>query len=175
MRKKYEICSNHDVYEDSYEEGELNAVNTYDMRETIYAEDPMKAIEKYFGTVLNRSIDVAAGAVAAVMDCGLIDEDGRTFYYSYAENKYGEEPSEEETASWKEGKTILYSNNVSITISELVPVDLRSMQPVNELDNKTNTDSMSKDKADLRSYEDVNLFEIKETIEALNKYLTEGR
>jgi len=152
MRKKYEIRSDHDVYEDSYEEGELNAVNTYEDKWTVYAEDPMKAIEKYFDTVLNRKIDMATA-----LDDGLIDEDGRTFYYSYAENKYGEEPSEGEKASWKEGKTTLYSNNVSISISELVPVDLHRMQPVNELDNKTNTDSMSKfDKA---------------TLEALNKYL----
>jgi hypothetical protein len=115
--KLYQISSYHEVYEDSYEEGALDRVNSYDIGPRVIAADtPMEAIAKYYNDYLHREFKPEH-----VM---LDDEQANTIYDSSLEDEEGLEPTEDERNEWKEGMMKLYSNNATIHVYELTPVDL---------------------------------------------------
>lgn len=115
--KRYQISSYHEVHEDNYEEGELDRVNSYEIGPwTIKADTPMEAIAKYYNSYLPREFKPEY----AMLD----DEQANTLYDSFLEDEAGLKPSEDELVEWREGRMKLYSNNATIFVHELTPVDL---------------------------------------------------
>src|SRR5690606_9568828 len=103
--------SNHEVYEDSYENGEGDFVNTY-CEEGIYNTDTWKeAVDKHLHLFdLNHT------------QCEILE--GTLFTGCLVDN-YNNPPSGQEVEEWRMGKCTLYTNNISITVQELVDIELK--------------------------------------------------
>ena len=123
----YHISSITEVYEDSFTEGESRMVNSYELDQIIYAVTPFEAIKEYMKNnyVLrdfnpsNFQLDWDKDNV--IHTSFLVESLGE-----YGDSvQYGESiPSQDTIEQWKQGNKVLYSNNTTITINELVPVDL---------------------------------------------------
>jgi hypothetical protein len=113
--KKYKITSIHDVYEDSYNEGELNFVNGYNLENEIKANNWKDAIKEYFEDFLYYSFDINHADIYEnrLNYSVLVDE---------SNNQIGE--NDIDYKQWKEDKVKLYSNKISIEIQELKTVNL---------------------------------------------------
>ena len=115
--KKYLIESLHDVYEDTYEEGEGANVNWYTQDSIIQAKDVKSAIKEYFEKTLY--IDNFS------FDNTITYEDQEVLFYSYIVDVENAHITEENILHfWKLGKLRLYSNNVTLRVAEIVSVDL---------------------------------------------------
>lgn len=112
--KRYYIETFHLVYKDNYQEGEGENVNNFELNSIIEAETPKEAIKKYFDEVLYYSYD------EEYLDTD--NEEEGYFYYSTLVDKENAEASEQEKDLWRNGDYILYSNNISLSISELVKI-----------------------------------------------------
>lgn len=106
---KYYITSEHDVYLDSYKDGELTNVNYYTMNSFIIAESVQKAIEKYFETILYYSFDIK-----------LSDSEYDKLFYSVLVDAENTEATKNDIKIWRMGKRKLYSNNITLKISECI-------------------------------------------------------
>lgn len=114
---RYLISSYHEIYRDDYNEGESDRVNEYDLDQIVTADTPMEALETYYRDTLNRKFPNPEYLM-------LDDEKANVIYDSSLEDEDGFQPSESEIAEWKEGKRMLYANNATIHVNEIVPVDL---------------------------------------------------
>ena len=114
MNKNYKVVSFHNVYEDSYEEGELKQVNSYILDAMIEAKSPIAAIQKYFLDSLYYSFDIE-NAGKEEKDC---------IHYSNLVNNDNSEARKSEIELWKKGKIKLYSNNTIIEVFEIVKCDI---------------------------------------------------
>ena len=112
--KRYYIESNHDVYKDSYNEGETENINYYNLKSIVQAKNPKEAIKQYFDKELCYSFNI---------DNSDTDEDG-VLHYSVLVDEENSEATEKEIELWKEGKKVLYSNNITLSIFELVGVKI---------------------------------------------------
>jgi len=114
--KTYFIKSIHEIYLDSYTEGELENLNSYDMKSEIVAENTKEAIKKYFETVLGYSF---------TFDLSLINEDNKNIlHYSNLVDNMNIEASENEIEKWRNGEINLYSDNTILFIYELTEVEI---------------------------------------------------
>ena len=111
----YKVTSLHDVYIDSFKDGELGCVNYYKLSSEIMAEDWREAIKKYFSDYLFFSISI---------ECGYVDEESNTFQYSNLVNEDNMEANEDEIKRWKQNKLTLYSNNTVTTVEQIIKIDL---------------------------------------------------
>lgn len=119
--KTYVINSNHDVYIDSYENGELDNVNFYALEGKIDANNPREAIKKYFEEVLYFSFEIEN----AYIDHEETNEGSdNCLHYSNLVDVNNYEASKREIELWKENKEELYSNNTTIYIYELKSVKI---------------------------------------------------
>jgi hypothetical protein len=103
--KLYKVVSNHDIYEDSYTEGELGYCHTYDEDAQIKAETPKEAVEKYFSEVLRIDPNELG-----------IDYDGDRVYSSKLVDSDGALASSTEIEMWKKGELKLYSENITVRV-----------------------------------------------------------
>ena len=110
--KTFKIYSAHDVYIDDYEQGELDRVNGYTVANEIEANDVWEAIEKYFETTLY--YDFKKG------NASKSDEVENELHYSVLVDVENLEASENQIEKWKQGKEKLYSNNITITVYEII-------------------------------------------------------
>ena len=110
----YYITSKHDIYIDNYTEGEGERVNSYDMNAIIKADNVKEAIAKYFKNELYLSYD------EEYIDDSL--EDGN-FFYSNLVDSENLEATKNEIESWQKNEKILYSNNTTISIFQLVKIE----------------------------------------------------
>jgi hypothetical protein len=114
--KKYIISTIHRVFVDSYNEGEQEYANGYDIKSNVNAENVREAIEKYFESTLYYKFNFK--------DAYIDDENKNTLHYSVLVDDENNEASEEEIALWREEKKRLYSNNIILTVSELIEVEI---------------------------------------------------
>ena len=114
-QNSYKVTSTHDVYIDSFEDGEEEQVNYYELSSEIKAKDWKDAIKKYFSDYLYFEI---------CLERGYIDEETNTFQYSNLVDADNIEASEDEVKQWKENKLTLYSNNTVITVEQIIKIDL---------------------------------------------------
>jgi hypothetical protein len=119
--KKYYIESTHEVYIDTYNEGEGKHVNSYTQKAMISAENQREAIQKYFENELyfdfnfqHASIDHEEG----------LNENINTLHYSNLVDDDNAEASKSEIEAWKRGVVTLYSNSTYLTIFELTEVKI---------------------------------------------------
>ena len=113
--KNYKITSIHDIYEDSYNEGELNFVNGYDLSKEVKANNLKEAVKTYFENFLYYSFDIKYADILEnrLNYSVLVDEEN----FQIGEN-------EEIYKQWKEDKVKLYSNNISIKVQEINDINL---------------------------------------------------
>lgn len=111
--KKFRIVSNHEVYEDNYNEGELGYVNGYTLDGIYKMDNWQQAIENHFNE---------NGLSIEMKDCEI--EDG-ILYTSCLVNSDGVQPFNNELQDFKKGLINLYSDNITVIVQELVTVELK--------------------------------------------------
>jgi len=114
--RKFKIETIHDIYVDSYENGELNYVNGWNLNADIKAENPREAIEKYFEKELYYKFNFE--------HLDKDEEQINKFWYSVLVDEDNTEASEAQIKDWKKDKLKLYANNITLFISEIIPVQI---------------------------------------------------
>lgn len=114
--RNFQIVSDHTIYIDSFNEGEQEQVNYYELNANITAENPQKAIEQYFGRNLYYHFNIKSASKD--------DEKENVLYYSVLVDEDNTEAFENDIELWKEGQKKLFSNQIRIEILELIPVKL---------------------------------------------------
>ena len=110
--KTFKIRSAHDIYIDDYEQGELDRVNGYTVTNEVEANDVWEAIEKYFETTLYYNFKKDNSSKS--------DEVENELHYSVLVDVEKLEANERQIEKWKQGKEKLYSNNITITVYEII-------------------------------------------------------
>ena len=110
--KTFKIRSAHDIYIDDYEQGELDRVNGYTVTNEVEANDVWEAIEKYFETTLYYNFKKDNSSKS--------DEVENELHYSVLVDVENLEANEGQIEKWKQGKEKLYSNNITITVYEII-------------------------------------------------------
>ena len=114
--KTFKIYSAHDVYIDDYEQGELDRVNGYTVTNEVEANDAWEAIEKYFETTLYYDFKKDNASKS--------DEVENELHYSVLVDVENLEASEKDVQLWKRNLKKLYSNNITITVYEIIETTL---------------------------------------------------
>lgn len=110
--KTFKIYSAHDIYIDDYEQGELDRVNDYTLTNEVKANDVWEAIEKYFETTLYYDFKKDNSSKS--------DEVENELHYSVLVDVENLEANGRQIEKWKQGKEKLYSNNITITVHEII-------------------------------------------------------
>jgi len=119
--RRFQIVSNHDIYVDDYNKGELDNVNWFKMDSIISANDTNEAIQKYFNDVLYYSFNIDGAYIPHTEDDSVSKN---ILHYSVLVDVDNNEASENEIELWKESKLKLYVDNIHITIHELIEVTI---------------------------------------------------
>lgn len=111
--KNYVIECNHEVYIDSYKKGELENANNYDTNGTYKCDSPIEAIQKHFECLgYDFNNDYAQNDE---------EEDGQNkVWYSVLVDSENIKADQKEIEKWKKNKLVLYSNNMTIYVYELI-------------------------------------------------------
>lgn len=104
---EYLIRSSHTVSEDSYNDGELDYVNGYELSYFIKATDPSNAIQQYIERKLYykfnpKFIDTSSDDISV--------------YYNVLVDVDNAEATESEYELWKQGKLKLYNDCIRIEV-----------------------------------------------------------
>ena len=113
MKKQFKVTTYHTVFIDSYERGEGKQVNCYDIESTQRTETIREAIENHFNNTIYLPFKFEHAET---------NEDKTVLYWSNLVDENNEEPSKYDIEKWKKEEKELYSNNIEITISEIVPL-----------------------------------------------------
>jgi hypothetical protein len=113
LQTKYFIKSSHDIFEDSYENGEGKQVNSYRMEAEILAGSPAEALEKYSSKILGFDLD------SENLD---IDEETGLFWANILVDKDNMQASIEQVEKWKKDEIALYSDFFNFRIYELTQI-----------------------------------------------------
>lgn len=111
--RTFQITSIHDVYKDSYEKGEQEAITSYLLDEIVEAQTILEAIEIYFKDNLGYSFNK-----------DLSDIEDNRLHYSVLVDADSIEVNDKQKELWKKGLIDLYTDNITITVKEVVDVDL---------------------------------------------------
>jgi len=112
--KKFKITTIHNIYLDSYDNGEQEQVNFYSLEKDIEALTAMDAIEEYFKTFLYYKI------TRDQIEIDLFNNE--ILATSVLVNADNVEASKNEINKWVAGNLKLYSNRIDIMVDELKPV-----------------------------------------------------
>lgn len=109
----FRITSSHDVWEDSFSEGEMNHVNSWTQEAIIKSDTLLDAIKQYYAKQLfmDFNMDRVCIDMDTIDDSRLINEDNQV-------------PSEHERDEWEASKKLLYSENICIRVQKLEDVNL---------------------------------------------------
>ena len=110
--KNFKVTTNHDIYEDSYENGEEENVNNYIVTSEQKAENAIEAIKKHYENELCYSDFKKEFA-------GFEDGDD-SLHYSNIVDEDNYEATNEQIDKWKKNKIKLYANNMVFTVYELI-------------------------------------------------------
>ena len=105
---RYKVTSQHEVYHDTYADGELEHVNSYTSTDTLDRPDPQEAIADYVEHFLG------------YRDFKLDLTDDHTASWSQLVDAENSELSEQERTNWIKGVFKAYTNSFTITVEELV-------------------------------------------------------
>lgn len=115
--KKFKIESVHTVSEEHYTEGEGDYVNEYELDCEVVAETYDKAIAQYFENYLNLSFDITNAYFDFENNCirynNLVDRGNNEILSDFLKYEY-----------WKNGLIILFNNNTSIKVYELINIKI---------------------------------------------------
>ena len=116
--KTYFITSEHNVYVDSFKNGELENVNNYDIKANVKALSPIEAIEEYFKNTLYYDFN------KDYMQEDEEEENKNKIWYSVLVDEENIQATETQKKEWKRGKKTLYANNITLFIYEVKPIKL---------------------------------------------------
>ena len=107
---QYKVTSIHDVFEDDYNDGELDRFDGWINSEPVTADSPRKALEIYVKKYL--FMDYVEKHYAF--------ENGQAFTSRLVDSDF-HEADENEKQLWMQGNMRLYSENIMFQVHELVP------------------------------------------------------
>lgn len=107
--QKYYIQSSHEIFEDSYLNGEGKNINFFNNEAQILASSPIQALEKYSSKILGYELDSE----------NLDQENTGIFYAYFLVDKENFQASIEDVEKWKKNEIMLYSDNITFEIFEL--------------------------------------------------------
>lgn len=110
--QKYFIQSSHDIFEDSYENGEGKNINFYKNEALILAASPIQALERYVSRILGYELDAE----------DIDHENTGIFYANFLVDKDCYPASIEDVEKWKKGEIMLYSDVINFEIFELTKI-----------------------------------------------------
>jgi hypothetical protein len=113
---EYLIRSYHSIYEDSYNDGELDWVNGYELSSFIKADNPANAVQQYIENKLYYKFNSRAFCED--------DEQSNVGHYNVLVDEDNGEATDSEYELWKQGKMQLYSDNIRIEVYMITPVVL---------------------------------------------------
>ena len=113
---RYRIESVHTVNEDSYTEGEGKFVNEWYQNLTISAENVLDAIKQFYKEELYMNYV-----------SGNTETDENRLFDSRIVDKDNTKPSEWQIEEWKKGEILLYSENITLYVYKLEPIDLSTL------------------------------------------------
>ena len=119
--KTYFIKTNHEVFIDKFNEGELDFVNAYNIEAKVKAESVENAIQEYFDKHLYYDFNMNHAYVPHQEE---ETEEKNTLHYSVLVDVDNNKASGQEVEEWKEDKLTLYSNNIFLKIYELNEVEI---------------------------------------------------
>lgn len=111
--RTFHITSIHDVYKDSYKEGEQEAITSYILDEIVEAQTILEAIEIYFKDNLGYSFDKDLSNIK-----------NNILHYSVLVDADSIEVNDEQKELWKKELIDLYTDNITITVKEVVDLFL---------------------------------------------------
>lgn len=109
--KVFFITSIHSIFVDEYNEGEQENVNNYTLESTVEAVDYKEAVNKYLQENIGFNLDFN--------NCEVEND---TIYTSCLVDSENMQPTQTELKEWESGNLRLYSNNITLLVSELVSV-----------------------------------------------------
>lgn len=112
--KQYRITSTHTVHETDYTYGDLDYIQTYNQNSVIEAENPKQAIQIYFDNVLYYNFTIDSAYI----------EEGILYYDVLVDEDNIEVTDAETTKLWQNGEVKLFSNSISVSVCELVEVNI---------------------------------------------------
>ena len=110
--KVYIIKTSHEI-EDSYANGLLNYVNSYNLRHEIKALTPREAIQKYFEEYLYYTFDFK---YAYILHEKEENEATNVLFYDVLVDEENNEATESQINLWKKDKLTLYNNRIHLEI-----------------------------------------------------------
>lgn len=118
--KRFLVLGNRTSYRDDFNEGQSFTSTGFSdcTEELIKAETWREAVKKFIEMYLEYEIDGDFGDEH-------VDEDGDWFSWATLTKVDLTEPTQEEIALWAEGSLSLYSQEFSISVSEVVSLNLK--------------------------------------------------
>jgi len=113
MKKQFKVTTHHIVFIDSYEQGEGKQVNFYTLDSIIKTDNIQLAVENHFKNTVYLPFEFNKADK---------NEDNTVMYWSNLVDADNSEPNTSEIEAWKKGQEELYSNNIEIMVSEIVPL-----------------------------------------------------
>ncbi len=114
MKKTYVVSSYHNVYENSYTDGEQDWVNEFEIEMKVFdAKDPIEAVAIFYDKQLGREFDAS-----------MVDVEDGGIYDSFLVDEENLQATESEIERWKKGEKRLYENNFRVVVQELEILDL---------------------------------------------------
>lgn len=113
MKKQFKVTTHHTVYIDSYEQGEGKQVNFYTVDTEVKAETIREAAEHHFNNTIFLPFKFEQAEA---------NEDKTVLWWSNLVDEDNGHAQQYQIEKWKKGEKELYSNNIEIMISEIVPL-----------------------------------------------------
>lgn len=117
---KVKLQGHTEVHKDSYEEGELNHVNSFSFDAKEYeiadSDEILNTIESYFDSL---------GYDCNATSDGFVEED--RFSYNVLVDSDNCEASSNEIELWKKGEMTLYNSSISVIIEEIKPFSFKGI------------------------------------------------
>ena len=110
--KKFKVTTEHTVYEDSYENGQGEYVNSFTIESDQSAENSVEAVKKHYENKLYYSDFKIENAE--------FEDDEDNLHYSNLVDEDNYEATKEQINKWKKNKLRLYSNTMVFTVYELI-------------------------------------------------------
>ena len=118
--KKYFIETYHVVYEDSYQNGEKEHVNSYQLKDLIQAECAYDAL-KTFIEAYN------LGELPTHPELDILEDHWDNLCLTVMEDEEGNKPSAQQIEDWKEGDMYLYVNHYKVHIYEMKELKIKDI------------------------------------------------
>lgn len=109
----YIIKTSHEIEKDSYTDGLLNYVNSYNLKHEIKANNAREAIQKYFDEYLYYTFDFKSAYILHEEEKG---EATNILFYDVLVDEENDQATENQIELWKKDKLTLYNNRIHLEI-----------------------------------------------------------